>query len=256
MHSSDVRPPVKAPATGPPFQLQSFADLHGGVFRYKAASGSAIYRQEEVADTLYYLEQGRIVLKVASPQGKDVSIGLLGAGAFIGEECLTSRTSRFATAICLVDSLVARIEKASVLRAIRQDPRFAMFYLGWVVSHGEALKEGLISQLTDGSERRLARILLQLASLQTASLQMTSHQIASHDGQAAAGSVEGFDQEALAQMVGTTRPRVNYFMNRFRDLGYIAYNGKITVHESLWRIVLGQDRGGADEDFPGANQGH
>lgn len=239
MSGSDVHPPGKAPTLAPSFQLQSFADLYGGVFRYKAASGSAIYRQEETADCLYYLEQGRIVLKVASPQGKDASVAMLDAGAFFGEECLTTRTSRFSTAICLADTLVARIEEASVVRAIRQDPRFAMFYLGWVVSQGEALQASLISQLVDGSERRLARILLQLAS---------------RGDQAAAGSVEGFDQEALAQMVGTTRPRVNYFMNRFRELGHIAYKGKITVHESLWRIVLGQDRSGADANCASVDQ--
>jgi CRP/FNR family transcriptional regulator, cyclic AMP receptor protein len=239
VRSTNVHPLGKAPALEPPFQTQPFADLYGGVSRYWAASGSAIYHQEETADGLYYLEQGRIVLKVASPQGKDAIIGVLHAGAFFGEECLTSRTLRLSTATCLVDSVAARIEKASIRRAIRHDPRFAVFYLSRVVDQGDALKASLISQLAEGSEQRLARVLLQLAGL----------------GDQAAGSVEGFDQEALAQMVGTTRSRVNHFMNRFRDLGHIAYNGKIAVHDSLWQVVLRQDRGGADENLRDSDQG-
>jgi CRP/FNR family transcriptional regulator, cyclic AMP receptor protein len=241
MYGSDGDPLGRATALEPLFQTQAFADLYGGVSRYKAASGSTIYRQEETADCLHYLEQGRIVLRVASHQGKEAIIGVLDAGAFFGEECLTSRTVRWSTAICLVDGLAARIEKASIVRAIRDDPHFAVFYLRRVVSRGDALKSRLNSQLVDGSEQRLARILLRLASL---------------EGAAAAGSVSGFDQEALAQMVGTTRSRVNYFMNRFRDLGHVRYDGHhdgtITVHDSLWKIVHGQDRG--DADLPDADR--
>lgn len=216
-------------ASESPFQPQRFPDLYGGITRYRAASANAIYRQEEIVDCLYYLQQGRIVLKVGSPHGKDAIIGVLGAGAFFGEECLTSRTLRSSTAICLIDSLAVRIEKASVVRAIRRDPAFATLYLRWVVGHGDALKASLISQLTDSSEQRLARILLQLVN---------------SGDQTAGASVEGFDQEALAQMVGTTRSRVNFFMTRFRELGHIEYDDKIAVHESLWRVVTGQDHVG------------
>ena len=236
MLGSDVG---KVPEAEPPFQPQAFADRYGGLSRCKAAAGNAVYRQEETADCLYYLEQGRIGLKVASPQGKEAIIGVLDAGAFFGEECLTSRTMRWSTALCLVDSLAARIEKASIVRAIRHDPRFAVFYLRRIVSHGDALKASLFSQLTDGSEQRLARILLQLAG---------------REGKASAGHIEGFDQEALAQMVGTTRSRVNYFMNRFRDLGHIDYDGTITVRDTLRKVLLGQDRGNSATNLPDADE--
>ncbi len=230
--------PGKTPAWEPPFQAQTFADLYGGVSRYKAASGSEVYRQEESADCLHYLEQGQIILKVASRHGKEAIIGLFGSRTFFGEECLTSWALRSSTAVCLVDGLGARIEKTSILHAIRHDPNFAGFYLRWVVSQGDALKGKLISQLTDGSERRLARILVQLAS---------------HGGEAAAGTIKGVDQETLAQMVGTTRSRVNYFMNRFRDRGYIHYDETITVHESLLQVVLGQAGSAAAANLPGSD---
>lgn len=242
MHGSNLFSLGKAPESEPPFQSQAFADLYGGVTRYRMASGNAIYRQEETADCLYYLEQGRLVFKVGSPHGKDAIIGVFDAGTFFGEECLTSRTLRSSTAICLGDSLTLRIEKASVLRAIRHDPTFAMLYLRRVVSHGDALKASLISQLTDGSEQRLARILLQLATFRD---------------QATTGTIEGFDQEALAQMVGTTRSRINYFMNRFRELGHIDYDGTIVVHQSLWQAAFGQDRRDSAvslNDAPGSGQ--
>jgi len=247
MRRSDLHSLGRMPALQPPFQPQAFADLYGGVSRYRAACGSTIYRQEEAADCLHYLEQGRIVLKVASRQGKDAIIGELDAGTFFGEECLTSRTVRWSTAVCAVDSVAVRIEKASIVRAIRGDPHFAGVYLRWIVSHGDALKGSLISQLTDGSAQRLARILLQLARLEAACL----------EGEAVAGSIKGFDQEALAQMVGTTRSRVNFFMNRFRDLGHIRYDGHcdgaITVLDSLWKAVLGQDCGDAAANFRDAD---
>jgi CRP/FNR family transcriptional regulator, cyclic AMP receptor protein len=237
MHGSNLFSLGKALASEPPFQSQAFADLYGGVTRNRMASGNGIYRQEETADCLYYLEQGRLVLKVGSPHGKDAIIGVVDAGVFFGEECLTSRTLRSSTAICLSDSVALRIEKASIVHAIRQDPTFAMLYLRRVVRHGDALKASLISQLTDGGEQRLARILLQLASFRE---------------QATTGSIEGFDQEALAQMVGTTRSRINYFMNRFRELGHIDYDGTIVVHRSLWQAVFGQDRGDSGETFADA----
>ncbi len=238
MRGSNLSSAVNAPKAEEPFHSQAFADLYGGVTRYRTTSGNVIYRQEESADCLYYLEQGRLVLKVGSPHGKDAIIGVLDAGDFFGEECLTSRTLRSATAICLSDSLAVRIEKASVVRAIRHDPAFATLYLRRVVNHGDALKASLISQLTDGSEQRLARILLQLAA---------------RGDQATAASIAGFDQEALAQMVGTTRSRVNYFMNRFRELGYIDYNDTIAIQESLWRVVLGEDSSGSGANIAGSN---
>jgi CRP/FNR family transcriptional regulator, cyclic AMP receptor protein len=238
MHGSNLFSLGKALASEPPFQSQAFADLYGGVTRCRMASGNAIYRQEENADCLYYLEQGRLVLKVGSPHGKDAIIGVLDAGLFFGEECLTSRTLRPSSAICLTDSIALRIEKASLVRAIRQDPTFGTLYLRRVISHGDALKASLISQLTDGSEQRLARTLLQLAGLRDQ----------------ATGTIEGFDQEALAQMVGTTRSRINYFMNRFRELGYIDYDGKIVVHRSLWQDVFGQDRGETFANAGGSDQ--
>jgi CRP/FNR family transcriptional regulator, cyclic AMP receptor protein len=233
-----VRPP--APGANPQLQLPFSAALHGGLSRSIVGTGSSIFSQGEPADGIvYYIEEGRVQLRILSPQGREAIIGILDAGEFCGDDCVSGETLRICTATSLTDGVIVRLDAAGLLRAIRQEPAFAEFYLAAVLKRNEALKESLISQLTDSSERRLARLLLRLANCGTDSRQ--SH---------TAGRL---DQETLAQMVGTTRSRVNYFMNKFRALGHIDYDGAIVVQASLWTIVqqpreMETDSGAADID--------
>lgn len=228
MSRSDNSPLAKPTASvaNPRCPLPFSAVLHGGLSRSAVTAGSPIFTQGDPADSVaYYIEEGRVQLKVVSPHGKEGIIAILDAGDFCGDDCLNGEIVRMSSAICLTDSVIVRLDAANLRRAVRQEPAFAEFYLGSLLKRNESLKDNLISQLSDTSERRLARLLLRLANCGPDSPQ--SH------------AIEHLDQERLAQMVGTTRSRVNYFMNRFRALGHIDYNGKILVRASLWSIVEG-----------------
>jgi CRP/FNR family transcriptional regulator, cyclic AMP receptor protein len=210
------------------FDIDTFAKSYGGATRSTLKSGARLYSQGDPAKRMFYIEHGQVQLTVLSAEGKEAIISLLEAGDFSGEGCLIGERLQVATATCLTDCAVARLERASVIRAIHQDPEFAELYLVYVLHRTVRMRDNLISQLFNSSERRLARILLLLAN---------------YGKKGRADTVIGkIDQEALAQMVGTTRSRINYFMNKFRKLGYIDYNGHtnvhINVHSSLLNVVL------------------
>jgi len=226
MNPTDKPPPVSGRSFEgtQSFDLESFAAKFGGTTTSTVKAGTSLYRQGERADCLFYLQAGQVQLTVVSPEGKQAIIAVLNAGDFCGEGALISEKLWVSTATCLADSVVARIERANVIRAIQQDPLFAEFYLVYILNRTVRLRDSLISQLFDSSERRLARILLLLANYGTEGRKETV--------------IGNLDQEALAQMVGTTRSRVNHFMNKFRKLGYIDYNGDIAVHSSLLNVVL------------------
>lgn len=214
--------------TEPSFDVDSFALKFGGIVRSAFKPGNRLYTQGESADALFYIQRGQIQLTVLSAQGKEAIIDFLEAGDFCGEACLVDEPARASTATCMSNCAVARLDREAVKRAIRQDSQFADFYLAYVLNQTVRLRESLISLLFNSSERRLARILLLLAK-------------SGKDGRP--DTVMGkIDQEALAQMVGTTRSRINHFMNKFRKLGYIDYsghiNGHINVHSSLLNFVL------------------
>jgi CRP/FNR family cyclic AMP-dependent transcriptional regulator len=195
-----------------------------------------LYRQGEPADSLHYLQDGQLQSTVVSSQGKEGILGLLGPGDFCGEGCLLGNRSRVATVACIADSLVARIERASALRAIGENPAIAGFFIAFALQRVVDLRANLISQLFDSSEQRLARTLMALANQ-------------SRDGDGESSKiVRNVDQEGLAQMIGTTRSRVNHFMNKFRRLHYVDYdNGVIVVHPSL-HVALGEGRFGEPGD--------
>jgi len=187
-----------------------------------------LYSQGESADALYYLQDGQIQITVVSSQGKEGILGVLEPGGFCGEGCLLGNRMRVATAVCMTDCAVARLEAASVVRAIRKDPEIAELFVVVALTKVVQLREGLISQLFDSSEKRLARALLLLANYDRR--------------RGAANVIRNIDQEGLAQMIGTTRSRVNHFMNKFRRLGYIDYDGNaIVVHASLTNVALYED---------------
>jgi CRP/FNR family transcriptional regulator, cyclic AMP receptor protein len=218
----------KAFVAGPSFDVEAFAARHGGVAFSVAKAGTLLFAQGERADCMFYLQRGQVQITAISAQGKEAILGVLRPGDFCGEGCLLGPRPRTATATCIASSVVARLERGNVLQAIRSDAAVAEFFVTVALQSSVRLRESLISQLFDSSEIRLARILLLLAGYGTPGCEPAV--------------IRNIDQEALAQMVGTTRSRVNYFMNKFRKLGYIDYDSAIFVYAGLQDFVLQEDR--------------
>jgi len=205
--------------------IGAFAAKYGGVTVTRFKPGTVLYSQGEPADALFYVRDGQVQITVVSSLGKAGILGVLGSGELCGEGSLLGNEIRVATAECMVESSIARLERSSVIRGVRDDAAIAEYFVAFALASVVRLRENLISQLFDCSEKRLARILLALAH----------HDIyRRHDN-----IIRNVDQEELAQMIGTTRSRVNHFMNKFRKLGCIDYDGRaILVHESLSTLVL------------------
>jgi len=183
-----------------------------------------IFSQGDPADAVFYIQQGRVKLKVKSKQGKEAVIAILGVGDFLGEACLIGQTVCLMTATVIVPSFILRIEKSEMLRVLHEERRFSDFFVPYVLSRNVRTQEDLVDQLFNSSEQRLARTLLLLA----------------HYGKEGAPEsvVPEINQETLAGMVGTTRSRVNFFMNKFKKLGFIDYKDGLRVHRSLLNVVL------------------
>lgn len=163
-------------------------------------------------------------LTVVSRQGKEAVIGILGAGDFFGEGCLAGQATRMASAAAMVECSIVRLEKASLIRVLREDAAFSEMFLMHVLSRNIRFEADLVDQLFNSSEKRLARVLLLLANFGKTGEPQTV--------------IPKISQETLAEIIGTTRSRVSFFMNRFRKLGFIHYNGGLEVHSSLLNIVL------------------
>ncbi len=213
------------------FDVDAFVARYGGTTRCAFKTAEQLFVQAEPSSRLFYIQEGQVQLTVVSAQGKEAILSILGPGDFCGESCLVAGRVRSATATCLADSVIAKFDRASLIRAIRQDAAFAEFFLVRVLFRAFGLRESLLSHLFDSSEVRLARILLRLAN----------YGKEGHKGT----TIKAIDQEALAQMVGTTRSRVNYFMNKFRRLGYIDYNGTIAVNAGLLEDFLREESPGS-----------
>ena len=183
-----------------------------------------IFSQGDPAESVFYIQQGRVKLKVKSKQGKEAVIAILGVGDFLGEACLIGQTVCLMTATVIVPSFILRIEKSEMLRVLHEERRFSDFFVPYVLSRNVRTQEDLVDQLFNSSEQRLARTLLLLA----------------HYGKEGAPEsvVPEINQETLAGMVGTTRSRVNFFMNKFKKLGFIDYKDGLRVHGSLLNVVL------------------
>ena len=180
--------------------------------------------QGDAADSIYYIKKGQIQLTVVSMEGKEAVIAVLGTSDFCGEGCLVGEPLRMVTATTMTQCTVVRMEKATVIRAVHDDPEFSEFLVSYLLKRTARLTDNLVDQLFNSSEKRLARILLLLANYGKEGRTETV--------------INNVDQETLAQMIGATRSRVNFFMNKFRKLGLIEYNGRINVHSSLLRVVL------------------
>jgi CRP-like cAMP-binding protein len=189
------------------------------------------YRQDDViflqaspADAVFYIQKGQIKIVVASTQGKEAVVGILGAGEFFGEGCLIGQPLRLSTARTMVESQVMRVEKAEMIRVLHAEPTFGELFTAHLLTRNSRVEEDLVDQLFNSSEKRLARSLLLLANF-------------GKDG-GPQPIMTPISQETLAEIIGTTRPRVSQFMNKFRKLGFIDYNGHLLVHSSLLSVVL------------------
>jgi CRP/FNR family cyclic AMP-dependent transcriptional regulator len=190
----------------------------------KSNKNQAVFAQGDVADTVFYIQKGRIKVLVASEQGKEAVVGILEPGQFFGEGCLNGHPLRISTTIAMEECLITSIAKDAMLTVLHSEPKFSELFIAYLLSRNSRIEEDLIDQLFNSSEKRLARLLLLLANF---GKEGTPQPIATH-----------VSQETLAEMVGTTRSRVSFFMNKFRKLGFISYNGKIEVHSSLLNAVL------------------
>jgi CRP/FNR family cyclic AMP-dependent transcriptional regulator len=197
--------------------------LRDGTLR-KYRKKQVIFTQGEPAEEVFCIEKGRVQISVASRQGKEAVIAELDAGSFFGQGCLTGRRLRLATATASTDCSVVRIGKAAMGRALRDSPEFSAMFISYLLSRNIRVEEDLLDQLFNTSEKRLARLLLLQANFGT-------------DAQAKC-VIPRISHETLAKMVGTTRSRVSFFMNKFRRLGLIDYNGKLMVSRSLVSVVL------------------
>jgi CRP/FNR family transcriptional regulator, cyclic AMP receptor protein len=208
------------------FDLKSFLE-NAGVGRkiVHLKPKRAFFTQGDAADCLFYLQSGRAKLTVVSSRGKEATITLLTENDFVGEEAIAGATGlRLATATAITECFALKIERAAMIHALEEEPVFSEFFLKFLLARTMRTQADLVDQLFNSSERRLARILLLMAEFGMPGEPETL--------------IPKITQETLAEMVGTTRSRVSFFMNRFRKLGFIEYNGRIHVHKSLLNVVL------------------
>ncbi len=183
-----------------------------------------IFAQGDRADSVFYIQKGKVRLTVVSKSGKEATLGILNQGDFFGEGALAGQTLRMGFAVSMTECQLLRIEKKAMMLALHREHTFSDMFVAYLLGRNIRYEEDLVDQLFNSSEKRLARILLLLARF-------------GKDG-VPESVVPKISQETLAEMVGTTRPRVSFFMNRFRKLGFIHYNGGLQVHSSLLNVVL------------------
>jgi CRP/FNR family transcriptional regulator, cyclic AMP receptor protein len=190
----------------------------------KLAAGEAVFQQGDAAEAVFCVRSGRVQLTVLSDQGKEGVIALFGPGEFFGEGCLAAQPIRLASAVATMPSEIVRIEKAGMARLLRDNHEFAEVFTAFLVSRNIQVEADLVDQLFNSSEKRLARLLLLMANF-------------NNDGELRP-IVPKISQEVLAARVGTTRSRINFFLNKFRKLGLIEYNGSMKVHTSLLNVII------------------
>jgi CRP-like cAMP-binding protein len=217
--------------TRTPPNLEAFLKkFDEGTASLLSPKNQVIFSQGERADAVYYIQAGKVKMTVISEHGKEAVIGILERGAFVGESCLVGQNIHTATATALEDSRLQRIDKAPMLRMLHEEPTFAEAFMSYLLMHSIRIQEDLVDQLFNSSEKRLARALLLLAHFGKEGKPETL--------------IAKISQETLAEMIGTTRSRVSFFMNKFRKLGFIDYKGGalrnngLQVHSSLLNVVL------------------
>ena len=214
----------------PAFDVEAFlAKADGGKTVSEYAKNKVEFSQGDLADAMFYIQKGQVGLRVVSEHEKEAVVAFLEAGSFFGEGCLAGQTKRMATAVTLTESVIMRLERAEIVRVIHEEPAFSEMFISYLLERAIRVEADLVDQLFNSSEKRLARLLLLLANF----------------GQEASPEpmIAKISQETLAQMIGTTRARVSVFMNKFRRLGFIEYNGGIEVHSSLLNVILHDEPG-------------
>jgi CRP-like cAMP-binding protein len=200
------------------------ANLNGGRAISDYRKDQIVFRQGDPADAVFYIRSGKVKSTVVSEQGKEAVVAILGTSDFFGEGCLTGQPLRLATVSAMTECVIVRITKADITRVIHDEPAFAELFIAHLLARNSRVEEDLVDQLFNSSEKRLARILLLLANF-------------GKEGRPEP-IIAKISQETLAEMIGTTRSRVSFFMNKFRELGLIDYNGGIEIHSSLLNVVL------------------
>jgi CRP/FNR family cyclic AMP-dependent transcriptional regulator len=204
------------------------AKIGGGRTIATYLKNQKIFSQGDAADAVFYIQKGKVKITVVSKLGKEAVIAMLGKDEFVGEGCLAGQNIRIATAAAITECEVMRLEKTAIVQVLKDEPSFSELFVAHILTRTIRVEEDLVDQLFNSSEKRLARALLLLANF-------------GKEGKPEP-IIAKVSQETLADMIGTTRSRVSFFMNKFRKLGFISYNGKIEVHSSLLSVVL--------NDFP------
>jgi CRP/FNR family cyclic AMP-dependent transcriptional regulator len=194
------------------------------VFAYR--KGAILFGQGDAADAVFYVKSGKVKVTVVSAHGKEAVIGILGADEFLGEGCLIGQPKRLSTATAMTECVTMRVDKAEIIRVLHDEPTFSQMFVSHILARSARIEEDLVDQLFNSTEKRLARLLLLLANF-------------GKEGRPEP-IIAKITQETLAEMIGTTRARVSHFMNKFRQLGFIDYNGHLEVHSSLLSVVLNE----------------
>ena len=209
----------------PSFDPKAFlAKADGGRSISKYRKNQVVFSQGDPADSVFYIQAGKVKITVISEQGKEAVVAVLGPDEFCGEGCLAGQPRRMASATAMTECEIMRLEKAAIIRVLHEEPAFSEMFVAHLLARTTRIEEDLVDQLFNSSEKRLARALLLLANF-------------GKEGRPEP-IIARVSQETLAEMIGTTRSRVSHFMNKFRQLGFIDYNGTIEVHSSLLSVVL------------------
>ena len=218
------------PSVEAPFDPQRFlATMGTGRAIAKYQKSDEIFAQGDDADAVFYILSGKVKITVTSKQGREAVVAILGKDEFFGEGCLAGQTRRIATARAMSECDILHIQKPELRRVMRDEPTFSEFFVAHILTRTIRVEADLVDQLFNSSEKRLARALLMLANFGKEGMPEPI--------------VAKVSQETLAEMIGTTRSRVSFFMNKFRDLGFISYNGHLEVHSSLLSVVLADQPG-------------
>jgi len=208
-----------------PFDSKLFlTSLAGSKNHLQLAKNQTIFSQGDAADTVFYIQKGKVKITVVSEHGKEAVVAILGKDDFCGEGCLAGQEQRMATATAMTECEIMQLDKRAFIRALHDELPFSEMFVAYLLARTIRVEEDLVDQLFNSSEKRLARALLLLANF-------------GKEGRPEP-IIAKVSQETLAEMIGTTRSRVSFFMNKFRKLGFISYNGRIEVHSSLLGVVL------------------
>ena len=210
----------------PPFDPKSFlAEVGEGRTISQYRKDQIVFSQGDPADAVFYIQKGKVKVTVVSDQGKEAVVAILGAGEFCGEGCLAGQARRIATVRAMTECTIMRLQKTSIVRVLHDEPAFSEMFMSHLLARTIRVEEDLVDQLFNSSEKRLARLLLLLANF-------------GKEGRPEP-LIAKISQETLAEMIGTTRSRVSFFMNKFRRMGFLDYNGEgLEVHSSLLNVIL------------------